>query len=212
MLPSAVIFDAFGTLLDIKHRTHPYRMLLREAARQGRAPRADDLRSLMTWNCSIGEAAEQLGIRVSAERMEAIQAALNEELESLVPFADGLEAVEMLRGAGVRAGICSNLSAAYGTGVKRLLSAADAFAFSFEIGAVKPEPLIYEAMCDSLGVQTHRYVLPGAPSILMIGDSPRCDRDGPRTLGISGHLLTRGRGGIESLVQFAEMVLQSTAQ
>ncbi|WP_017901515.1 HAD family hydrolase [Pseudomonas asplenii] len=210
MLPSAAIFDAFGTLLDIKNRTHPYRMLLREGARQGRAPRAEDIRSLMTWNCSIGEAAEQLGIRISAERMEVIQAALADELESLVPFADGFEAVEMFRDAGVRVGICSNLTAAYGTGVKRLLSAADAFALSYEIGALKPEPLIYQAMCDSLGVQTHRYVLPGAPSILMIGDSPRCDRDGPRTLGISGHLLTRGRGGIENLVQFAELVLQSS--
>nr|WP_274603804.1 hypothetical protein [Pseudomonas sp. CFBP 13727] len=72
--------------------------------------------------------------------------------------------------------------------------------------------MIYQAMCDSLGVQTHRYVLPAPPLILMIGDSPRCDRDGPRTLGISGHLLTRGGGGIENLVQFAELVLQSTGQ
>lgn len=212
MLSSALIFDAFGTLLDIKHRTHPYRMLLRDGARQGRTPRSEDLRSLMTWNCSISESADRLGVRVSAERMEVIQAALADELESLVPFADGLEAVEMLRGAGVCVGICSNLSAAYGAGVKRLLSAADAFALSYEIGAIKPEPLINQAMGDSLGVQTHRYVLPGPPSILMIGDSPRCDRDGPRTLGISGHLLTRGGGGIENLVQFAELVLQSTGQ
>jgi FMN phosphatase YigB (HAD superfamily) len=212
MLSSALIFEAFGTLLDIKHRTHPYRMLLRDGARQGRTPRSEDLRSLMTWNCSISESADRLGVRVSAERMEVIQAALADELESLVPFADGLEAVEMLRGAGVCVGICSNLSAAYGAGVKRLLSAADAFALSYKIGAIKPEPLINQAMGDSLGVQTHRYVLPGPPSILMIGDSPRCDRDGPRTLGISGHLLTRGGGGIENLVQFAELVLQSTGQ
>lgn len=209
MLPSAVIFDAFGTLVDIKHRTHPYRMLLRDGASQGRAPRAEDLRSLMTWNCSISQAAEQLGIRVSAGRMEVIQSALDEELGSLVPFPDGLEAVDMLHAVGVRVGICSNLSAAYGASVKKLFPAVDAFALSYEVGAIKPEPLIYEAICDLLGVQTHRHVLPGSPSVLMIGDSPRCDRDGPRALGISGHLLTRGRGGVEDLVQFAELILQS---
>lgn len=130
MLSSALIFDAFGTLLDIKHRTQPYRMLLRDGARQGRTPRSEDLRSLMTWNCLISESADRLGGRFSAERMEVIQAALADELESLMPFADGLEAVEMLRGAGVCVGICSNLSAVYGAGVKRLLSAADAFALS----------------------------------------------------------------------------------
>ncbi|WP_244647862.1 hypothetical protein [Pseudomonas sp. CFBP 13727] len=106
MLSSAVIFDAFGTLLDIKHRTHPYRMLLRDGARQGRTPRSEDLRFLMTRKCSISEAADRLGFRVSAERMEVNQAALADELESLVPFADGLEAVEMFRGAGVCVGVC----------------------------------------------------------------------------------------------------------
>jgi FMN phosphatase YigB (HAD superfamily) len=42
----------------------------------------------------------------------------------------------------------------------------------------------------------------------MIGDSPRCDRDGPRIVGIQGFLLRRGGdAGFKDLHQFARAAL-----
>ncbi len=208
MLPSAIILDAFGTVIEIKHRTNPYKMLLREGARQGRIPTGDDLHTLMTTNCTIAQAADVLSIRISASRREVIQEALDEELDSLEPFSDALEAIEMLSDAGIRIGVCSNLAAPFGAGLKQCFHRVDAFTLSYEIGVMKPHSLIYEVMCASLGVQPGRDWLQGASSVLMIGDSPKCDRDGPRAVGISGFLLDRTKGSaIPDLVHFANMVL-----
>jgi len=208
MLPLAIIFDAFGTVIQIKRRTHPYQMLLREGARKGRTPTAGDLHTVMTSNCSIAQLADLLGIQISASRLEVIQGALREELDSLEPFSDALEAIELLSGDGIRIGICSNLAPPYGAGLKQHFEAADAFALSYELGLMKPDALIYRAMCASLDVQPHRDWVEGASSVLMIGDSPKCDRDGPRAVGISGFLLQRnGSSAIPDLMHFAKMVL-----
>lgn len=208
MLPSAIILDAFGTVIKIKHRTNPYQMLLRDGARQGRTPTPGDLHTLMTTNCSIAQAADLLNIRISASRWEFIQEALDEELDSLEPFSDALEAIQMLSDAGIRIGVCSNLAAPYGPGLKQCFSRVDGFALSYEVGVLKPHSLIYEVMCASLSVQPDRDWLQGASSVLMIGDSPKCDRDGPRAVGISGFLLERAKGtAIPDLVHFARMVL-----
>lgn len=41
----------------------------------------------------------------------------------------------------------------------------------------------------------------------MIGDSPRCDRDGPRVVGNKGfHLDRSGADAIRDVVRFAELV------
>lgn len=46
----------------------------------------------------------------------------------------------------------------------------------------------------------------------MIGDSKRCDRDGPRSVGIMGfHLDRTGRGSLNDLVQFAKDTVKHQA-
>lgn len=208
MLPKAIIFDAFGTLIDVKRRTHPYRMIMREGARQGRIPSRPDLRTLMTCDCSVAQAASLLGIRITPSILEVVQAALDEELDSAEPYSDALEAIEMLSSAGILLGVCSNLASPYGPRVRELLPQVDAFALSYEIGVMKPDPAIYQAMCASLEVQPDRDWMRGGASVLMIGNSPKCDRDGPRVIGISGMLLDRtGSSKIGDLFQFAGLVL-----
>ena len=59
----------------------------------------------------------------------------------------------------------------------------DAFGTICEIGAIKPEPAIYRAMCDPLGCQ---------PSdILFVGDTEDADVDGPRAFGMRAVHLDR---------------------
>ncbi len=96
--------------------------------------------------------------------------------------------------------------------MKKLLPDLNAYSFSYELGVTKPDPAIYRAVCHDLGV-VPGHLFGGAAQVAMIGDSPRCDRDGPRAIGIKGfHLDRSGSGAIRNLVQFAELVAEQFAK
>ncbi|WP_049827844.1 HAD family hydrolase [Pseudomonas sp. URIL14HWK12:I6] len=82
----------------------------------------------------------------------------------------------------------------------------DTYGFSFAIGAMKPEPFMYRATCELLGADTSEYFT--NDRVAMIGDSAKCDRDGPRALGIRGYLLNRmGGKDFSNLVEFSDSIL-----
>lgn len=203
---SAVIFDAFGTLLRIPGDTHPFRQILKEGMRKGRRPQASDTRLLMTNDLGLDQAADALGVEISAARMSEIREALDADLIGAEAYQDGLDAVTKLQDAGIKVAVCSNLAAPYADAVRRLYPGLDAYVFSFEVGAVKPDPLIYMASLERLGCQ--------AENTVMIGDSQRCDEAGPLTVGIKGHYLDRSGARTDShtdLLSFATLLLAGTA-
>lgn len=61
---SAVVFDAFGTLVNLQSKRHPFRQLLKEGAVGGRRAGPDDVRVLMSNPWSLGDAADQLVDRI----------------------------------------------------------------------------------------------------------------------------------------------------
>ncbi|MGE6689924.1 HAD family hydrolase [Stutzerimonas stutzeri] len=65
----------------------------------------------------------------------------------------------------------------------------------------QPEPTIYSWICDQLGASP--------TASWMIGDSQRCDRDGPTAVGIRGFFVDRNstNGDCPELVTFARKVL-----
>lgn len=207
---SAVVFDAFGTLLDLQRKLHPFRQLLKEGITRGRRPSPNDVRLLMSNTWSLEEAADHLGICISATRLLCLRDDLQHELESITPLTDGVEAVAMLRAAGVRVGVCSNLCEPYGAAVHANFPGMDGYAFSYQVGAMKPDPAIYQSICTALGVQPGHFFSDQNDQIAMVGDSLKCDRDGPRAVGMLGFHLNRGtQGPIGNLVQFAHLVIAS---
>ncbi|UJW20213.1 MULTISPECIES: hypothetical protein [Pseudomonas] len=78
----AVIFDLFGTLLEIRNRQNPYRQLLRIGAKQGRAASSKDMRAIMAFHGGISEAAEAFGICLSSAELADLECMLELELES----------------------------------------------------------------------------------------------------------------------------------
>lgn len=206
MKTNAVIFDAFGTLVEIQQPTHPFRQLLREGRRQGRLPRADDIRMIMTRCLSLREAALSFGIKISPSQLAFLDQCLEEELASIRPYPDAVEAIELLQAAGVRLAVCSNLAMAYGPVVERIFPHLGAYGFSYRIGVMKPQAAIYQHTCDLLDVRLGNE-LRGQKRIVMIGDSERCDRNGPGQVGISGHLLRRNGDGASNLSHFARSLL-----
>lgn len=206
----AVIFDLFGTVVKIQNRQNPYRRLLQKGAQQGRAASLGNMRSIMTFNGGVHEAADAFGIKLSANEIAVIQDQLELELTSIRPFQDALPAMEQLRSHGIKLGVCSNLAAPYCTAVRRLLPGLDAYALSAELGLMKPDPAMYRITCAKLGVLPERVVGSKAAQVLMIGDSRRCDRDGPRTIGILGYHLDRNRAGrFGDLLEFSQAITSS---
>lgn len=208
---SAIVFDAFGTVVRIRQRTNPYIGLIREGRRQGVAISPSSTSLAMTTNLSFDELASRLGIELSSSKREELNRDLERELSSIERYPDAVEAVSRLQNAGIKVGICSNLSAPYGPVVKSLFPQMDGYAFSYQLGVMKPHPAIYHSICNQMNVESGHLFRDRVGRVLMIGDSPRCDRDGPRATGILGYHLDRsGNGEIHQLDEFAQLVIENS--
>lgn len=176
---SAVCFDVFGTLIHYNgQRSNPYRRLITVAP----GKQAERL-PFLTRNVAVDVFAEELGL---SHLVPVIRLELDTEIAGLQLFPEVDRVVRQLRAAGQRIAVCSNLAYAYGEVVRQLLPGLDGYVLSYEIGAAKPDPAIYAAVCDSLG---------SSPcDILFIGDSKRCDLAGPQAFGMQARWLDR-RGG-----------------
>lgn len=204
---AAVIFDLFGTVVEIQNRQNPYRKLLRLGAQQGRAVSQGDVCWIMTHNVGLREAADSLGISLSSRDLAELQDALELELQSIRVFDDAWPAIELLRASGMRIGVCSNLAGPYCRAVRRLLPGLDAYALSAECGAMKPDPVIYRSVCTMLGVEAGRLLDPEQRRVFMVGDSRKCDEHGPRVCGIMGvHLDRSGTRRFSDLVEFSKLI------
>lgn len=117
------------------------------------------------------------------------------------PRCLGLECVRLLQAHGIRVGFCSNLAFPYGQAIRRYYPDLDAYLFSSELGVMKPDAKIYQRACKQLDVEPQH--------ACMIGDSQRCDRDGPTVFGVEGVYLDRsgGAGDYSELVSFANDLL-----
>ncbi|CRM69909.1 HAD family hydrolase [Pseudomonas sp. 25 E 4] len=210
---SAVVFDAFGTIVRIGQRTNPYSALLREGRRQGVALASDSTHFVMTANLSFDQVADHLQIELSSSKRAEMKDALGKELASIERYPDALEAIDLLQEVGVVIGICSNLAQPYGPVIRKAFPHVQCHAFSYELGVMKPAPRIYLSICREMGVEASHAELERVPEkdrVVMIGDSRKCDRNGPRAVGIKGYHLDRsGMGQISDLMQFANLVIES---
>ena len=200
----AVVFDVFGTLLQIGERRHPFRQLMQQLRLQGRQPKPGDARTLMTQNLGLAGAAALFGAQLNHFELARLETDLFTELASIRCFEDTLESLNQLKEAGLKLALCSNLAAPYAIPAKLLLPAFDVYAWSFEVGAIKPEPAIYRQVIEQFGFE--------ASAIAMIGDTLVADVLGPETQGMQGHHLHREgkvrQAGFATLREFAEFILQ----
>jgi FMN phosphatase YigB (HAD superfamily) len=202
MSVTTVIFDAFGTLLQIREGTHPYRKIFRLGIEQGRRPEATDAEVLMSAPMDLREAADFFGIQVEPSFMDKLEVDLHNELASIEAYPDGIAAVASLQAEGIKVVVCSNLAKPYASAIKRLYPTLDGYSFSFSVGAIKPSSRIYTHALQSVHAQRHE--------TWMIGDSKRCDYDGPIEFGMRGFYLDReGSVGYRTLYTFAEELLRS---
>ncbi|MFF7058429.1 HAD family hydrolase [Achromobacter spanius] len=184
MAIKAVAFDVFGTLVRIERPTRPFRKLVRLLHEAGRRRQSDDGIRAMSNVLDLRQAASLFGGMVSEEDLCALEAELHEEIQSISLFDDAIPTIAALKDRGIKVALYSNLAAPYGPPVLKLLTAQPDFcAWSYEASAVKPQPEIYQYLCDGIGCRPDE--------VLMIGDTMDADMVGPRKFGIHGYHLNR---------------------
>ena len=184
--PSVIIFDVFGTLVKIGERRSPYRKLMKWLKENGRQPKPDDAKFIMSQNLSFTELVKLLGINIPDQLLQELEHDLNDELQSIVLYEDTLSTLEELKELGFRLALCSNLALPYGKVVSSLLPHIDTYAWSYEVGAIKPESQIYQYLIDQLECR--------AKDVLFIGDTPLANYSGPNEFGMSARLIDRKNG------------------
>lgn len=185
-MKSAVVFDLYGTLVDFGLTLHPYKALL-----AGNASTAAFREAVMCRNLSIGELVAQTGLEASPETVRQCEADIEREVDEVHVYPEVFEVLHALREAGVKLVLCSNLAPAYGrvlkdTGLDQYFDMAQ---LSYQTGLLKPDPRMYLAALDYLGV--------GASNAVMVGDSYASDVVGALGAGLHAVHLQRKLPGSE---------------
>lgn len=181
----AVVFDVFGTLLEIRAPLRPYSRLIDLATERGCViDRRATAEMLMSQPLSLSQVAERLRLGIARSEIARLNAQLEEELASISLFADVRPALSRLRSMGLKIAVCSNLAVPYVQPARSLLGAlVDVTIWSCEVGSLKPSRAIFMTALEHLGVP--------AKSVLMVGDSMTADIVGARSAGMLGLLLER---------------------
>lgn len=186
MTVRVIVFDVFGTLVQIGERLSPYRKLMKWMRESGRQSQPDDAAIIMSHPVGLADVARLFGMSPPIQLLADWEADLRAELESVRLYPDSLPTITRLHSLGYRIGLCSNLAAPYGALVKALLPSLDSYVWSYEAGAVKPEHAIYQFLLDQLGCT--------AADVLFVGDTPSADLYGPISVGMSARLIDRKAG------------------
>lgn len=179
----AVVFDAFGTLVQIKNKRHrPIGQLMSHLRNQGRIPLKTDAETIMSCNAGLVGICERLGYALPHEVLAELELTLYEELGSIRLYPEVVSTLWQLHNSGYKIGICSNLVAPYAVPVKCLLPfELDSYAWSFEVGCCKPDPSMYEFVCNDLKLQP--------AEIMFVGDTLIADVEGPTEFGMKSCLV-----------------------
>lgn len=177
----AVALDVFGSLAEITDKHRPYAELAQSCIQP-----AAIRRIAMTQDLGLAGLAHTQQSTLSLPELADLEQELYAELSSVRLFPEAVTVLNTLRAHGYRLAIVSNLAAPYAIPLKLMLPfPLDAYAWSFECGALKPDPEIYAQVAERLACA------PG--EILMIGDTYAADYASARAQGFQALLLDRSR-------------------
>ncbi|ABR91642.1 hydrolase, HAD superfamily [Janthinobacterium sp. Marseille] len=180
----AVAFDVFGTIVEIGDKRRPYKQLMQKIYKAGREKDLKDAELLMSTNIAFSNVPSLFDMNLSPEEISLLEKELMSELSTITLYPEVLFTLNSLKEAGYKIGLCSNLATPYAKPVKELLPfELDAYAWSFEVGAIKPEERIYQKLCEAL------HCMPN--EVLMIGDTLEEDYLGSRSFGMHALHLNR---------------------
>lgn len=172
---SAVIFDCFGTILNIKHKKNPYYHYLK---RQGIRD-VNIYNSIMKNNLKLEDLSPFLGIVENEELLKESKQLLDFELSNIVMFEDAKDVLSTLDKS-VKILICSNLAQPYHKPISNINCLK---ILSYEVGFIKPEIEIYSMCLEKLNVKPNE--------TLFVGDNFISDYLAPKKIGMNSCWLNR---------------------
>ncbi|HCS65497.1 MAG TPA: haloacid dehalogenase [Cellvibrio sp.] len=198
--PQLVIFDLYGTLIQFGVKRHPFRNILQWARQEGRSPKADDVRTLMTLTGTPAEVFSIMGIFPPKPMLTQLESDIEQELVSLTLFEDVLITLNQLVDQQIPIAVCSNLAQPYGAVINRLLPKVPLLqCLSYEVGYIKPEREIYQWIIEKAQVQPEQ--------CLFVGDTFLADYEGPKHFGFQARHLTRSQAtGEDTLGTLTELL------
>lgn len=150
----------------------------------GRKPSAQDAKIIMSNLVDVAQLAKIFGAELPEQLLREINNDLQLELSTIELYEDTVHTLQILKEKGLKIALCSNLAMPYGEQLRKLLpDFFDAVIFSYEVGAIKPEPQIYEVIQSYFGCEFSE--------MLFIGDHPILDVETPISLGMSASLIER---------------------
>ena len=179
----AIIFDLFGTLVEISESSQPFRELTRKLNLD--TERAFYL-AMTTENRTLYDYVKQLDAE-PPDGIETLQAKLDQKVQSVRLFDDTLSALRELKSSGLNFALISNLASPYKPSFFELGldQFFDEVVFSCDCGYAKPQEEIYRLALQQLDLSPEQTV--------MVGDSYECDVVGPEAIGIKAlHLVRNG--------------------
>lgn len=165
-----VVLDAFGTLVRRLVPSDAYRRLwaLRDPLVQA------DPSQAMRSGQGFRDLAHAWG--VSWAQAAPLEAAMRADVMGVMAYPEARDALARVRATGRRLVVCSNLALPYAEPVMRQFRGlVKDWIWSFETGALKPEPAMFEAVM----ALTQR----PAEAHAMVGDRAEEDVNGPRAMG-----------------------------
>lgn len=199
MATQAVIFDLFGTLMELTQHRRPFYKLLRK---MGLTEFREARRIAMSHNdVKVRAYLRSKGLTQESLLLDCVSE-IRADCESARLFPESLEVIQALSQKGIKVGILSNVSdyyvePFYKFGLDKL---CDAFVMSCDEGMIKPDAEIYQLMLGRLHCQPEQ--------AWMVGDNLQCDVQGPQSVGINAVLLDRSgsRPGITNLMQILSLI------
>ena len=188
----AVIFDLFGTLIDLpdypENRDEMADVLGVDGDKFAREW-ADAMHELMTGGFSSIEAAlihicGRLGVNPGEDRIRAsARLRLEFSRDSIIPRPGVVETYAALNSRGYRVGLISNCMEEVSLVWESTLFASmfDVAILSFDVGLAKPDPRIYALAAERLGVE--------AKDCLYVGDGSDGELSGAEQAGMTAVLM-----------------------
>jgi FMN phosphatase YigB (HAD superfamily) len=198
--PQLVIFDLYGTLIQFGLKLHPFRTILHWARQEGRLPKADDARTLMTLTGTPAQVFSSMGIFPPEFMLTQLQEDIERELASLTLFEDVLPTLNQLIDWQLPLAVCSNLAQPYGEVIERLLPQIPLLkCLSYEVGYIKPEREIYGWLTEQADVTPDQ--------CLFVGDTWLADYEGPKQFGFHARHLNRiAASGEDTISELTELL------
>ncbi len=188
----AIIFDCFGTLVEIKDKTNPYKYLLSEIKNQNLTSEGlnflkDYKNWVMTRKFTLSELEDKIGISLDIETKEIFKRLLNKEIDSIEFYSDTISVIKWLISNDIKLLLCSNLAYQYAEQINLLfaMSGLDKvkLVFSSNVGYIKPQIGMYQK-CEELLEEKKS-------KILFVGDSYKNDYYEPLEYGYKATWLNR---------------------